>query len=48
MVELGRVDKITKVLFLSSHLEMCIEWHLETAEHIVACTGQKYSSKFSI
>ena len=41
MIELGRIDIITKVLLLSSHVALPKEGHLETAVHVVAHVGQR-------
>ena len=36
MVELGRIDIITKVSLLSSHIALAIEGHLEELVHVMA------------
>ena len=41
MVELGRIDIITEVLLLSSHVALPREGHLEAAVHVMAHVGQK-------
>ena len=43
MVELGRIDRITKVSLLSSHVALLREGRLEAAVHIMAHVGQKYN-----
>ena len=45
MVELGRIDIITKVSLLSSHVALPREGHLEAAVHVMAHVGQKYNSR---
>ena len=44
MIELGRIDIITKVSLLSSHAALSREGHLEAAVHIMAHVGQRYNS----
>ena len=45
MIELRRIDIITKVLLLSSHIALPREGHLEVAVHVMAHVGNKYSSR---
>ena len=45
MIELGRIDIITKVSLLSSHEALPKEGHLEAAVHAMAHVGQKYNSR---
>ena len=45
MVELGRIDLITKVSLLSSHVALPKEGHLEAAMHVIAHVCQKYNSR---
>ena len=45
MFELGRIDIITKVLLLSSHVAIHREEHLEAAMHVMAHVSQKYNSR---
>ena len=44
MVEIGRVDIITKVLALSSHLSLPREGHLEAVYHVYAYLKSKHNS----
>jgi hypothetical protein len=46
MVELGRIDIVTKVSLLSSHLAYPREGHLETALHIMYYLCQKHNTRF--
>ena len=39
MVELGRINVITKVSFLSSHISLPREGHLAAAVHVMAHVG---------
>ena len=43
MVELGRIDIITKLSFSSSHLALHKEGHLDTTVHVMAYMGHKYT-----
>ena len=45
MIKLGRIDIITKVSLLLSHVALPREGHLETAIHIMAHVGQRYNSR---
>ena len=45
MIELGRIDIITKVLLLLSHVGLPREGHLEAATHVMAHVGQSYNSR---
>ena len=45
MIELGRIDIITKVLLLSSHAALPREGHLEGAVHVMAHIDQRYNSR---
>ena len=45
MIKLGRIDIITKVSLLSSHVALHREGHLEAAIHIMAHVGQRYNSR---
>ena len=47
MVELGRVDMMTEVSMLASHLAMPREGHLEAIFHIYAYLKQKYNSRLA-
>ena len=40
MIELGRIDIITEVSLLSSHMALPIEGHLEAGVHVMAHVGQ--------
>ena len=42
MIVLGRIDIITKVLLLSSHLALPREGHLDAAVHVMTHAGQRY------
>ena len=44
MIELGRIDIITKVLLLSSHVALLRDGHLDAAMHVMAHVGQRYVS----
>ena len=46
MVELGRIDMITKVSMLSSHLAMPREGHLSTLFHIFGYLEEKHNTTF--
>ena len=43
MIKLGRIDKITEVSLLSSHVVLSREEHLHAAVHDVAHVGQRYN-----
>ena len=43
MVEVGRIDIMTKVLLWSSHVALPREGHLEAAVHVRAHIGQIYN-----
>ena len=43
MVELGRIEMITKVSLLSSHIALSTDGHQEAAVHVMAHVGQKYN-----
>jgi hypothetical protein len=43
MVELSRIDMMTEVSMLASHLAMPREGHLEAIFHIYAYLKQKYN-----
>ena len=45
MIELGRIDIITEVSLLSSHVALTREGHLEAAVHIIVHVGQRYNSR---
>ena len=45
MIELGKIDMITKVSLLSSHIALTREGHLEAAVHVMTHVGQKYNSR---
>ena len=45
MIELGRIDIITQVSLLSSHVALPGEGHLEAAVHDMAHVGQRYNSR---
>ena len=45
MIELGRIDIITKVSLLSSHVALLREGHLDAAVHVMAYDGQRYNSR---
>ena len=47
MVELGRVDMMTEVSMLASHLAMPREGHLEAIFHIYVYLKQKYNSRLA-
>ena len=42
MINLRRIDIITKALLLSSHVAFCREGHLDAAVHVMAHVGQRY------
>ena len=45
MIELGRIDIITKVLLLSSHVALPREGYLEAVVHVMAHVGLRYNSR---
>ena len=45
MIELGRIDIITKVSLLSSHVALPTEGHFNELIHVVAHVGQRYYSR---
>ena len=45
MIELERIDIITEVSLLMSHLTLPREGHLEAAIHVMAHVGQRYNSR---
>ena len=45
MIELGKIDIITELLFLSSHVALLREGHLEAAVHVMNHIGQRYDSR---
>ena len=45
MIELGRINIITAVSLLSSHVALSSEGHLEAAVHVMAQVGQRYNSR---
>jgi hypothetical protein len=45
MVELGRIDIVTEVSLLSSHLMYPHEGHLETALHMMSYLSQKHNTR---
>ena len=45
MIELGRIDIITKVLLFSLHVALPREGHLDAAVHDIAHVGQRYNSR---
>ena len=44
MVEIGRIDIVTEIIFLSSHLVMPWEGHLEAAVHVMSYLHLKHNS----
>ena len=44
MIELGRIDMITKVFLMSSHVALPREGHLDAAVHAIVHVGQRYNS----
>ena len=48
MIELGKIDTITKVLLLPSHVALPREKHLEAAVHVKSHVGQRYNSDWCI
>ena len=45
MTELKKIDLITELAFLSSHLALLRDGHLDAAVYIMAYAGQKYNSR---
>ena len=45
MIELGRINIITKVSLLSSHVALPREGHLDAVVHVMAHVGQRYYSR---
>ena len=45
MIELERIDIITEVSLLSSHVALPKEGHLEATVHFMAHVGQRYDSR---
>ena len=45
MVKLGRIDIITKVSLLSSHVALPREGHLDAAINVMVHVGQRYKSR---
>ena len=45
MIELGRINIITEVSLLSSHVALPREGHIDAAVHAMAHVGQKYNSR---
>ena len=45
MIKLGRIDIVTEVSFLSSHVALPREGHLDAMLHVMAHVGQRYNSK---
>ena len=45
MIELGKIDIITKVSLLSSHVALPREGQLEAAMHIMAHICERYNSR---
>ena len=45
MIEIGRINIITKLLLLSSHLELTRGGHLEAIVYIMTHVGHKYNSR---
>ena len=45
MIELARIDIITKVSLLLSHVALPREGHLEAMVHVMAHISQKYNSR---
>jgi hypothetical protein len=45
MVELGRIDIVTEVSLLSSHLAYPHEGYLETSLHIMSYLSQKHNTR---
>ena len=47
MIELGRIDIITKVSLLSSHVALPSEGHLDAAVYVMAHVVQRYNSRLA-
>ena len=45
MIEVGRINIITKVSLLSTHVVHLIEGHLDSEVHVMAHVGHKYNSR---
>ena len=45
MIKLGRIDIISKVLLLSSHVVLPWEGHLDAALHVMVHVGQRYNTR---
>ena len=45
MIELRRINIITQVSLLSSHVVLHREGHLDSAVHVMAYVGQRYNSR---
>ena len=45
MIKLGRINILTKVSLLSSHVALPRERHLQAAVHVMAHVGQRYNSR---
>ena len=45
MIKLGRINIITKVSLLSSHVALPRERHLDAAVHVMAHVDQRYNSR---
>ena len=45
MIEIGRIDIITKVLLLLSHIALPREGHLDAVVHVMAHVSQRYNSR---
>ena len=45
MIELGRIDMITKLSLLSTHVVLPRKGHLDAAVYIMAHVGQRYNSR---
>ena len=48
MVEIGRIDIMTEVSMLSSHLAMPREGHLDAVLHVYAYLKKKYNSRLAL
>ena len=44
-IKLERINMITKVSLLSSHVALPIEGHLDAAVNVIAHVGQRYNSR---
>ena len=45
MIKLGRINIITEISLLSSHVALPREGHLEAAIHVMTHVGQRYNSR---